>query len=338
MSTPAEQGFRMPPEWAPHRRCWLGWPCNPLSYPGGELEPARDTYAEVARTIARFEPVTMLANPEHAADAARRCGDSVTVRALPIHDSWLRDTGPTWLVDGRGRLAGVDWQFNAWGGIDSDYEADRVLARRLLEETGALRFEAPIVLEGGAFHSDGEGTLLTTESVVLNENRNPGLTAAEAERVFRAYLGVEAVIWLDKALEVDATDGHVDNLACFARPGLVLALSEPDPADPHYQPLQENLRRLRRAQDARGRKLEIVEIRQPARREWRGQRLAQSYINFYLANGGVVLPVFDDPADEPARKSLSVLFPDRQVLAVPGLEIVKGEGCVHCMTQQEPLP
>jgi agmatine deiminase len=328
----------MPPEWAPHRRCWIGWPCNPQSYPADQIEAARDAYAAVARAIARFEPVTLLANPEHVADAARRCGDTVTVRAMPLHDSWLRDTGPTWLVDGRGRLAGVDWPFNAWGEIYSGYEADRVLARRLLEETGALRFEAPIVLEGGAVHTDGEGTLLTTESVVLNPNRNPGLTAAEAERVFRAYLGVGKVIWLDAALEVDSTDGHVDNLACFARPGLVLALSEPDPADPHHEPLQENLRRLRRAEDARGRKLEIVEIRQPARREWNGDRLPQSYINFYIANGGVVLPVFDDPADEAARKSLSVLFPDRQVVPVAGTDIVKGDGCVHCITQQEPLP
>lgn len=338
MSTPAQLGFRMPPEWAPHRRCWLGWPCNPLSYPAQRIEAARDAYAAVARSIARFEPVTMLANPEHAEDAARRCGSGVTVRALPIHDSWLRDTGPTWLVDGRGRLGGVDWPFNAWGGIYPGYEADVVLAKRLLEETGAQRFEAPIVLEGGAVHTDGEGTLLTTESVVLNPNRNPGLSAAEAERVFRDYLGVEKVIWLDAVLEVDSTDGHVDNLACFARPGLVLALSEADPTDPHYEGFQENLRRLRLAEDARGRKLEIVEIRQPARRELAGDRMPLSYINFYIANGAVILPVFDDPADEPARKSLSLLFPDREVVPVAGTDIVVGEGCVHCITQQEPLP
>jgi agmatine deiminase len=316
----------------------MGWPCNPLSYPDAQIEAARDAYANVARGIARFEPVTMIANPEHAEEAARRCGESVAVLALPIHDSWLRDTGPTWLVDGRGRLAGVDWRFNAWGEVYSGYEADRVLARRLLQETGALRFEAPIVLEGGAVHSDGEGTLLTTESVVLNPNRNPGLTAAEAERIFRAYLGVEKVIWLDAALEFDSTDGHVDNLACFARPGLVLALSEQDPSDSNHAGLRENLRRLRLAEDARGRKLEIVEIHQPARREWQEVRLPQSYVNFYVANGGIVLPVFGDPADEAARKSVAAAFPDRTVTAVAGIDIVKGDGCVHCITQQEPLP
>lgn len=336
MSDPASQGFYMPAEWAPHAGCWMAWPCHPDSYRDGDMEPARDAYADVARAIARFEPLWMIANPEHAADARRRCGDSVRVVPLPIDDSWARDTGPTWLVDGRGHLAGVDWPFNAWGGLYDEYENDEALARRLLEQTGAQRFVAPIVLEGGAIHTDGQGTLLTTENVVLNPNRNPGLTKEEAEKVFRAFLGVEKVIWLDRALEVDSTDGHVDNLACFARPGVVVALAEEDPADSHYAGLQENLRRLRRAEDAAGRKLEIVEIRQPARREWRRERLPQSYVNLYVANGAVVLPAFGDPADELARDRLAKVFADREVTPVPGLDIVKGEGCIHCITQQQP--
>ena len=208
----------------------------------------------------------------------------------------------------------------------------------MLERSGAQRFEAPITLEGGAVHTDGEGTLLTTESVVLNPNRNPGLTKAEAEEVFAAYLGVSRVIWLDKALEVDSTDGHVDNLACFVRPGAVAILTEDDPNDPHHEPLRENRRRLQSAVDARGRSLEIIEFREPPRREFCGARLAMSYINHYLANGGVVLPVFDDPADASAIETAARAYPDREIAPVPGMDIVRGGGCIHCITQQEPLP
>jgi agmatine deiminase len=336
-STPAESGFRMPAEWAPHRGCWMAWPCCAETYP--DLEPAREAFACVARAIARFEPLTMVADPEDAGVARRRCGEGVRVVAIPIDDSWMRDTGPTFLSDGRGNLAGVDWKFNCWGGLKDDYADDAMLARRVLELSGARRFESPIFLEGGAIHTDGVGTLLTTENVVLNANRNPGLSKADADEIFREFLGVERVIWLDKALEVDATDGHVDNLACFVRPGVVAALSEPDPADPHHAPLRENRRRLEQATDAQGRRLTILDVREPARREHDGERLAMSYINHYIANGGVVLPVFDDPADGPAKEVLARAFPDREVVTVPGLDIVKnGEGCVHCITQQEPAP
>jgi agmatine deiminase len=209
---------------------------------------------------------------------------------------------------------------------------------RMLKHSGGRRFLAPIILEGGAIHTDGRGTLLTTENVVLNANRNPGLTKADAEAVFRAHLGVEKVIWLDKALEVDSTGGHVDNLACFVRPGAVAALVAKDPADSQYAPLQENLARLRRAEDATGRPLEIIEICQSGRREFRGERVPLSYINFYIANGGIVLPVFDDPADRAATEALERAFPDRVVVTVPSLDIVRSGGCIHCITQQQPRP
>jgi len=335
MANPSAEGFRMPAEWLPHERCWMAWPCYEPTFP--DLPAARAAYAEVARTVSRFEPVTMLANRQHVDDARRRCGDGVEVVPLEIDDSWARDTGPTYLVDGSGKLAGVDWLFNNYGEIDLDYDNDKLIARRVLEFSQARRFEAPIILEGGAVHTDGEGTLMTTENVVLNPNRNPGLTKKDAEEVFRAYLGVEKVIWLDKALDVDHTDGHVDNLACFVRPGVVLALTAADPADSQYEPLQENLRRLAASEDAAGRSLEIVEIEQPGRREFAGERLCASYVNFYIANGGIVLPVFDDPADRAAIETLERVFPEREVATVPGLEIVRGGGCVHCITQQEPV-
>jgi agmatine deiminase len=336
MADPIDDGYRMPPEWEAHRRCWMAWPCHETTFP--DLAVARDAYAAVARAIAGFEPVTMIARPAHIEDARALCGAGVDLLALEIDDSWARDTGPTFLVDGLGGLAGVDWPFNNYGEIDDDYQNDRLLARRLLEHSGGRRFEAPIILEGGAIHTDGQGTLLTTENVVLNPNRNPGLTRSEADEVFRAHLGAEKVIWLDKALDVDSTDGHVDNLACFVRPGVVAALVSDDPDDSQYEPLRENLRRLETAKDAAGRSLEIIEIRQPSRREFRGERVCASYINFYIANGGIVVPVFDDPADQDAIETLERAFPDRVVVPVPGLDIVRGGGCIHCITQQEPQP
>jgi len=334
VGAPAAQGFRMPAEWAPHRRCWMAWPCEEETF--ADLPAARSAYAAVARAIARFEALTMVANPSDVEGARRLCGESVGVESLCFDDAWARDTGPTYLVDGRGRLGGVDWPFNGYGKYEP-YAADAAMAAWMLEYSGARRFEAPIILEGGAIHTDGQDTLLTTESVVLNPNRNPGLTATEAEEVFRAYLGVREIIWLDEALEVDTTDGHVDNLACFVRPGVVAVLAEPDPADPHFEPLRENRRRLERAKDADGRSLEIVELRQPARRELGGERLPLSYINHYLANGALLLPVFDDPADEEAVLAVARLHPDREIVPIPALEIVKGGGGIHCITQQEPL-
>jgi agmatine deiminase len=302
-----------------------------------DLPAARSAFAEVARVIARFEPVVMIADPEDAEEARRLCGDSIRIEALAIEDAWTRDAGPTYLVNGRGELGGVDWPFNGYGKYEP-YELDAAVAGWMLEQSHATRFEAPIILEGGAIHTDGEGTLLTTESVVLNPNRNPGLTMAEADEIFRAYLGVEQVIWLDKALEFDTTDGHVDNLACFARPGVVAVLAEADPSDPHYEPLRENRRRLELSKDASGRALEIVEFQQPARQQVRGERVPMSYVNHYIANGGIILPVFGDPADAGAVEAATRLYPEREVATVPGLEIVKAGGCIHCITQQEPAP
>jgi len=280
----------------------------------------------------------MVANPEDVQDARVRCGEGVELLALGIDDSWVRDTGPTYVLDRRGALVGVDWPFNNYGKIEEDYEQDRLLTARIMERSGGLRIQAPIILEGGAVHTDGQGTLLTTENVVLNPNRNPGLTRADADEVFRKHLGVDTVIWLDQALEADFTDGHVDNLACFVRPGVVVALVSDDPTDTQYASLRENLRRLELAKDASGRRLEIIEIRPPRRMEFRGERLPASYVNFYIANGGIVAPVFDDPADRDAIETLERAFPDRLVVPVPGIEIVRGGGSIHCITQQQPEP
>jgi len=336
--TPADDGFHMPAEWAPHERCWMGWPCR-ASLWGAGLEAARDAYAAVARAIAGFEPVTMLANEGELEEARSRCGEAVTCQALPLDDSWLRDTGPTFVVDGRGGLAGVDWRFNAWGEKFLPWDQDALIAERLLAQLGVTRYAAPLVLEGGSIHVDGEGTLLTSEECLLNPNRNPDLDRAAIEDYLRRYIGVSAFVWLGQGLDKDDTDGHVDNIACFVRPGVVMACSCDDPADPNHAILGDNLARLKKARDAKGRALEVIEL--PLPREARyldGQRVPLSYVNYYIANGGIVMESFGDAHDELARDIISRAFPGRRVVQVNATDILAGGGGIHCITQQQPKP
>jgi agmatine deiminase len=338
--TPAQEGFSMPPEWADHERCWMAWPARPGAW-GDRLEAARDAYAEVARAIARFEPVRMLTRPADAADASIRCGDEVDVMMADINEAWFRDTGPTFLLGPDGALGGVDWAFNGWGGKISDSAPDKEATLKVFERSAARRFAAPIVLEGGAIHVSGAGTLLTTESVVLNPNRNLGLTKQAAEAVFRDYLGVNEVVWLGAGYEHDDTDGHVDNLACFTGANTILAIACADENDPNHAVFADNLERLSRATDNAGRVFDVVTIPQPAPRHVDGRRLTLSYINFYLAGHGtdkaVIMPAFDDPMDNTANDIVAAAFPDRTVVQISALDIVAGGGGIHCITQQQPL-
>jgi agmatine deiminase len=231
----------------------------------------------------------------------------------------------------------VDWRFNAWGGNYADYGDDAELARRLIESLGLPRFEAPLVLEGGAFHVDGDGTLLTTEQCLLNPNRNPDLDRGQIEELLRDYLGVRQIVWLGEGYEQDETDGHIDEIAFFARPGTVVALTTDDTGDSNYKAFQDNLDRLKSARDAAGRELEVIPLRQPARRDENGVRLTLSYTNLYIANGGVVMPAFEDAADDEAFRTIRKLFPDRTVIQIPALDIVRGGGGIHCITQQQPI-
>lgn len=339
--TPAEAGFRMPPEWALHERCWMAWPCH-LDLWGERLPAARRAFAQVARTIARFEPVTMLVCPQEVAEATRLCGPQVHIEVQPLTDSWMRDMGPSFVLGPQGELAGVDWQFNNWGNKEGYPQArialDDAVAGSVLTRAGARGFEAPLVLEGGSIHVDGEGTVLTTEQCLLNPNRNPHLGREQIEAQLHAHLGTEHVVWLGEGLTDDLTDGHVDNIACFARPGVVVALTCSDPSDSNYAPLQDNLRRLARARDARGRALEVVTLEQPAPRWFAdGRRIPLSYVNYYLANGAVIVPTFEDrQRDAAALATLAEVFPEREVVGVAGLDIVVGGGNVHCITQQQP--
>jgi agmatine deiminase len=314
----------------------MAWPCR-AEYWGERLAAARQAYAEVAKAIVAFEPVTMIAQPELTAEASLQCGQGVSILPLEHDDAWVRDTAPTFVRNPEGLLAGIDWRFNGYGERSPDYADDAALAEKICRRLKLPRFEAPIVLEGGAIHVDGEGTGLICAASVLDPRRNPGLGRAEIEAALGDLLGVETVIWLAQGLIDDATGGHVDNLACFAGPGVVLALRAGDAEDPNRPILEDNLARLRGARDAKGRELEVVEIQQPvARYREDGRRLTASYINFYLANGAIVVPIFGDPMDAAAFHAIQNAFPDRQIVEIDVGDLVYGGGGIHCITQQQP--
>lgn len=329
--------IRMPAEWEKHERTLIQWPvARSLTHPENR-EEVRAGYAAAARAVAAFEPVTVVAEEETAAEAARLCGPA-EIFVCPHSDGWARDSGPTVVERDGGRL-GIRWRFNAWGGRYAPCEPDHEAARAVLERLKLPRLDAPIVLEGGSIHTDGEGTLLTTAQCLLNPNRNPGLSKEELEDVLRRFLGVSKIVWLGRGLDGDETDGHVDNVACFARPGIVLMQACADPGDPNFGITEENREILRSARDARGRSLKLVELPQPPACFDRGARLTLSYLNFYLVNGGLILPVFGGDAehtDAAALETLRRVFPERRIVTVNGMKLVREGGNIHCITQQIP--
>ncbi|WP_184548116.1 agmatine deiminase family protein [Streptosporangium becharense] len=328
----------MPPEWHPHTRTWMSWPV--AGYALADAEASYRAWSEVANTIVRYEPVTMVVDPSGREAAARWLSPQVEVVQQPLDDCWMRDNGPTFLVDGQGGLAGVDWTFNGWGW--HAHAKDDLVAAEVLRRAGARRFRSEMVNEGGGIHVDGEGTVIVTETVQLGEKRNPGWTRERVEAELHAQLGVQKVIWLPRGLTADygayGTSGHVDLLASFARPGLVLCHVQPDPSHPDYEVTRENLAILRSATDARGRALEVVELLAPQTREVGGELVDYSYVNHYLANGLALLCSFDDPRDAPTAEIFAKLFPDRAVESVDARDIFALGGGIHCITQQEPRP
>jgi agmatine deiminase len=334
-ASPACDGHSMPAEWRAHRRSWMCWPCRFEAWGSAQaLARAKGAVAQVARAIAEFEPVMMAARSQDAGDAAQLCGSAVEIFAAPLDDSWARDTGPTFLSS----RAGVAWRFNAWGGKYQGFENDKMFAARVLDRANARCYPAPIVCEGGAIHVDGDGTLITTEQCLLNPNRNPESCRDAVEKVLMRYTGARRVIWLGGVFSDIETDGHVDNIACFAAPGRMILGVPPTKSHPDFEPVAAVRRQLAEIRDARGRALEIVEIAQPQipRTDWRGRLLAASYVNFYLVNGALVMPAFGDPADEQARAVLADCFPDRRIVQIEARDLVEGGGGIHCITQQEP--
>lgn len=356
-STPRADGFRMPGEFEPHAGTWMLWPERPDNWRQG-AKPAQRAYAAVAAAIAQFEPVTMCVSRAQFRNARAMLPAGVRVVEMSNDDAWMRDCGPTF-VTGPGRaVRGVDWDFNAWGGLDGGlyfpWDQDDQVAAKVLEIERVDRYKAPLVLEGGSIHVDGQGTLITTAECLLNPNRNPQLSKAQIEDLLTEYLNLEKIIWLDRGVYLDETNGHVDNIINIVRPGVVALTWTDDRSDPQWEISNDAYERLTAATDARGRKLEVHRIHQPGpiyitEEESRdvdavagtlprspGDRLAGSYINYYTCNGGVIVPVFDDPHDAAALQSLQALYPDRRVTPVPAREILLGGGNIHCITQQQP--
>jgi len=355
--TPAADGFRMPGEFERHAGCWMLWPERADNWREA-ARPAQLAFVQVAAAIARFEPVTLGASAAHFATARALLPDSVRVVEMSHDDCWMRDVGPTCVVDRRGTVRGVDWHFNAWGGLNGGlyfpWDQDELVARKVLACERLDRYRAPIVNEGGAIHVDGEGTALVTEECLLNPNRNPGRSRGELEAQLRAYLGVTQVIWLGRGVVDDETGGHVDNLACFVRPGEVCLTWTERRRDPQYAVSRDAWERLHEARDARGRRLKVARLPMPGplhlrsreargvvaregtRARTAGERLAASYVNFYIANGGIIMPLLDARTDALAARRLRRLFPGRRVVGVAAREILLGGGNIHCITQQIP--
>ena len=336
---PARDGYAMPAEWAVHARTWMCWPCRTEAWGGPEgLLRAKQAVARVARAISTFEPVVVAARPLDAPEAKLATAGKAEIFEVALDDSWARDTGPTFVSDLAGNVAAVQWEFNGWGNKYNPWTEDAQFAARAADAAGVKLYRAPLVCEGGAIHCDGEGTLITTEQCLLNENRNPHLDRQQVEERLALFTGARRILWLGSGFSDEETDGHIDNIACFAAPGRVLLGIPSARSHPDYEPVMEALRRLHETRDAEGRRLEIVELVQPQKRrlDWRGRPLQSSYVNLYLANGGVVMPSFDDPHDEQARTTIADCFPGRDILQIDALDIVQGGGGIHCITQQEP--
>lgn len=328
--------YRMPAEWAFHDRCWMAWPCREIVWT--DIEATRRAYAAVAHAIRRFEPVCMLVPPAQEAGARNLLGADIELLVAPIDDSWARDSGPCFVADDAGRIAGVSFGFNAWGGKYQPCDQDALMARRICEQLGVAVLESPMVAEGGGLCVDGEGTLLTTDSCFPNANRNPGWSRDAIEHELVRTLGVEKVIWLPGDPEDAETDGHVDGIACFARPGAVIIESSADPDDPR-RPFFESVREvLAHSSDARGRRFELLELPEAPPEVMRGERYCPSYVNFYLANGAVIAPAYACAEDAVVRERLQSYFPDREIVLVPIDDIAEGGGGIHCITQQQPQP
>lgn len=334
LEDPRDHGLYMPGEWTEHSCCWMAWPSRDGMWPNPEA--TEQDYANVANTIARFEPVKMLVPPGKLKSVKALLGDNIEVIEMPIDDSWARDSGPNFLIGGD-TLAGSTWTFNAWGGKYRPYDQDALMGQRILEHAGAQRFASALVAEGGGITVDGEGTIITTESCFLNENRNPAWSQQEAEAELCRTLGAEKVIWIPGDPEETETDGHVDGIAAFIEPGRVLVEINRDKTDPHYPVGVSNTNALKDQFDAKGRKLELEFIQEGVYHEdqWNGG--CSSYINSYLANGAVVVPGYGYDRDGEAVGTYRSLYPEREIVQVPVNDIAIGGGGVHCITQQQPV-
>jgi agmatine deiminase len=353
--SPAALGYRQPAEWEPHEATWIAWPHNRADWPG-KFGPIPWVYVDIVRQLARFEPVRILIDSRKAERrAAFRLAagganlDRVEFVRAQTDRVWTRDYGPCFIRNGQPGPEGlgvVDWKFNGWAKYDDCRRDDRV-ARRLARRLGFKRWKAcvevegkkvRVVLEGGAIDVNGKGAALVTEECLLSTTqcRNPRLDRQAVETVLRDYLGVTHAIWLNRGIVGDDTHGHVDDIARFVAPRTVLAAVEPDPADPNHEPLQENLDRLRAARDQAGKPLRVLSLPMPAPVIFQGERLPASYANFYIANGVVLVPTFNDGRDREALGVIASVFKDREVVGIHAVDLVWGLGTLHCLTHEQP--
>ena len=345
-NTPAALGFRMPAEWYPHRSTWLTWPKDPETWPGrvGEVE---EIYIQMMSALTPHETVDLLVDDRETEQAVlRRCtfpsATNIRFHHIETVDSWIRDYGPNFLVGPNGEGAFNDWIFNAWGDKYEELKNDNAVPRQLAKFLNMPRFSPGIVMEGGSIEVNGAGCVLTTEQCLLNRNRNPRLDRQQIEQYLKDYLGVTKILWLGEGIVGDDTDGHIDDIARFIGPNVIVCAVEDDPSDANYEILQDNQARLRSMTDASGQPFEIVTLPMPGivggtSTDTRNlERLPASYANFYIANNVVLLPVFGHANDTRAADTLQTLFPDRRVIPINCEPLVWGMGTIHCVTQQQP--
>ena len=331
----------MPPEWHPHECCWMQWPTETFpsdvtpSWSHFDLDKGRIAWANVANTISQFETLKMIVHPNDRESAINLLNNNVEILELPINDAWCRDTGAIFLLNDKNELGGVDSDFNCWG-YKENFELDDKVAKFMIEKTNSKYFKNNMVLEGGSINVNGKGTMITTEQCLLNKNRNPELSKEQIEKNLKDYFGVSKIIWLKHGTD-EGTDGHVDNVACFSNSNTILTMTCTDKSDSYYDLLTENLEILRSSTDQDGNPINIIELEMSKKRLIPNDDEPSSYINFYISNNAIILPIFgDEPADENAKKILNSQFQNRQIVCLDGRDILLGGGNIHCITQQQP--
>ena len=341
MKTPLENQFYMPPEWYPHECCWMQWPTETFpsevtsTWSHFDLDKGRIAWANVANTISQFETLKMIVHPDDRKSAISLLNNKVEILELPINDAWCRDSGAIFLLNNKNELGGVDSDFNCWG-YKENFQLDDKIAKFMIEKTNSKYFKNNMVLEGGSINVNGKGTMITTEQCLLNKNRNPELSKDQIETNLKDYFGVSKIIWLKHGTD-EGTDGHVDNVACFSNSSTILTMTCSDKSDSYFDLLSENFEILRSSTDQDGNPLNIIELEMSKKRLIPNDDEPSSYINFYIANNAIILPIFgDDHADENAEKILKSQFQNRQIVCLDGRDILLGGGNIHCITQQQP--